>query len=67
MDRAINEQRGHNQRFQNWLHELQGTLAPKTEEFNQQQQRRWGRRIQIGIFAALGLVVFFGLMRAYWQ
>jgi hypothetical protein len=67
IDRAINEQRGRNQRFQNWLHELQGVLATTTEEFNQQQRERWGRRLQIGIFAALGLVVLFGLIHAYWQ
>jgi hypothetical protein len=66
-DRAINEQRGRNQQFQNWLHELRGELATATEEFNHQRQRRWRMRIQIVVFAALTLVICFGLIRAYWQ
>jgi hypothetical protein len=45
---------------------LHGKLATTTEEFNHQRQRRWRRRIQIGVFAALMLVVCFGLIRAYW-
>jgi hypothetical protein len=66
IDRAINEQRSHNQRMLNWMHGVQDGWAAKTEEFNQPHQRRWGRYIQIGIFAALGLVVVFGLIRSYW-